>query len=75
MSQKANRGTTARQENRIVWFIRRAGWWGTTTFLAGMFFLLGGSISLLDGDFSVALQAIVITAVLFAISFYLVMRR
>ncbi|MCE2504430.1 MAG: hypothetical protein J4G05_10290 [Chlorobi bacterium] len=60
---------------RFLDLIRRAGWWGTGIFVGTFFFLTGGLISLLDGDFRIALQSLFVAALLGCITFYLVQRK
>lgn len=70
-----NPGQSQRTGAVLRTLVNRAGWWGVTSLLAGLFFLLGGGISLLNGDFSVAVQAFVITALLFGTAYFLATRR
>ena len=63
------------KQNRTIELFKKAGWIGTTAFLAALFFVLGGTISLLDGDFSVALQAFIVVALLVAVGLFLLSRQ
>lgn len=56
-------------------FVRRSGWWGTSMALASIFFLVGGLISLLNGDWSVAGQALLVAALLVGGAFAIAARR
>ena len=59
---------------RFIDLIRRAGWWGTGIFAGACFFLVGGLVSLLDGDFRIALQSLLVTCLLGGITYYLIHR-
>ena len=75
MNRNAQQSTRGKQGAILRTLVNRAGWWGVTSLLAGLFFLLGGGISLLNGDFSVALQAFVIMALLFGAAYFLATRK
>jgi len=61
--------------NRVKTFVRRAGWWGTVPAVASLFFLLGGTISLFGGDFSVAVQSFLVSGLLAAAGVFIASRR
>lgn len=56
-------------------FFRRAGWIGTALLAGASFFLVGAIVSLLNGDMSVALQGLIVAALLTAGGLYVAARR
>lgn len=69
-AQKPRQGSKKREG-----FFHRAGWWGTGMLAGALFFLIGGLVSLLNGDNSVALQGLVVCALLVGGCLYIVGKK
>lgn len=54
------------KESRFFALVSRFGWIGTPLLVGALFFLLGGLVSLLDGDMRPALQSLIVTIILLA---------
>ncbi|MGE3802428.1 MAG: hypothetical protein AB7H80_15535 [Candidatus Kapaibacterium sp.] len=61
--------------SKLAYMVRRAGWWGTGLTAGAIFFLTGSFISFIEGDMRIAFQALVVTSVLWTISFLVYRRR
>lgn len=71
MNTHASKGVARKKEG----FFHRAGWWGTAMMAGAAFFLLGGLVSLLNGDNSVALQGLIVCVLLVAGTLYIVAKK
>ena len=56
-------------------FLHRAGWLGMALLAGALFFLIGGVISLLNGDLSVAIQGLIVSGLLIVGGLYVAVRR
>ena len=52
------------EDSKLKTLFKKLGWTGTALLLGALFFLTGALVSLLDGDIGVAMQSVVVGAML-----------